>query len=288
MIGVSVVPMDSNLIELLASMENIGSGADLVNTNEALNQVSNMIARQWGDKVGRDTQGRSKIQIDKSSPTSRKVYSRDKLVHWLEVGLPGYDMRQTHTKGKKSRVVKPRIGPGGKIITQWKVKNPDGSHRTVMAGSSYLIIPFFHKWKHGKGTESNKKLADYRYSIGKQMKTEGFQRSSIVTSAEDSSKVSPNYWGEKIKRAEYSWGSKVKFPDTPENANLQGMVAMDQSTKKKKQTGFMTFRVVSVNSPAGSWWHPGIKARHHLENIVNEGKEVITQVIQDGLKRDFG
>lgn len=282
MIGVSVVPMDSNLIELLASMENIGSGAKLENTNNALDQVSNMIARAWGAKVGRQ-----KIAIDKSSPTSRKVYSKDKLVHWLEEGLPGYDMRYTHTKGKKSRVVKPRLGPGGKVITQWKVKNPDGSSRTVTAGSSYLIIPFFHAKKDGKGKDS-KKIADYYPDVQRQVKSEGFQKSTVTVSPADSNKVSPNYWGEQIKRAEYSWGSRVKFPDTPENENIQGMVAMDQSTKKKNMTGFMTFRVVSVNSPAGSWWHPGIKARHYLENIVNEGKDVIKQVIQDGLKRDFG
>jgi len=282
MIGISVLPEDNNLIDLLASMEKIGSGADLVNTNIALDQVSNMIAKAWGAKVGRE-----KIEIDKTSPTSRKVFSRDKLVHWLEDGLPGYDMRYTHTKGKKSRVVKPRIGPGGKVISQWKVKNPDGTHRTVMAGSSYLIIPFFHAKKEGKGT-TDKKIADFYPDVQRQLKAEGFQKSSVVSSPANSNKVSPNYWGEQVKRAEYSWGSKVQFPDVPENENLQGMVAMDQSTKKKNMTGFMTFRVVSVNSPAGSWWHPGIKARHYLENIVNEGKAVIGQVIQDGLARDFG
>ena len=280
MFTMSIVPSDDVLVGLIARMRAIGTGAGLENTQSALDKMAQAIATKWQRQVGDKNVIERPIVID---PFTRRVYSKSKMVHWLEEGLPAYDMRQTHTHGPKSRVVKPRLGPGGKLITQWKVKNPDGSYRTVMAGSAYAIIPFHHHVAD-KGTDNNKKLGDVYNDVRRQMKPSSFKRSYVTKSPANSNTSTPNAMGDMVKRAEYEWGARLEFPDEPEFKNLQGMVPMNDP----KQSQYMSFRVVSVNSPASTWQHPGIKARHYLKNILDEGQEQIANVIEAALGRDFG
>jgi hypothetical protein len=277
----SVVPKDDVLINLLAGLRRTGSGSGLQNTHIAFEVMAKAVQTKWQMTVG------SKYKIEKPKridPFTIRVESEEKMVHWLEYGLPAYDMRQTHTSGAKSRVVKPKYGAGGKLITQWKVKNPDGTYRMVVAGSRYAIIPFFHDTKTKSEEGAQKTLGDVYNNVRKQVKTEGFKRSSVTKSPADSNTQSPNAMGEMVKRAEYDWGSRVEFPDEPEYDNLQGMVVMNSP----KQSSYMTFRVVSTNSPASSWQHPGIEARHHLKKILEEGQEQIRNVLREALGRDFG
>lgn len=276
MMTLSIVPQDSQLGNLIAAMNN-ADGLPL--TNKAMESLAIAITRTWQLKVG---PGKKINRPKRINPFTWRISSDDKVVHWLEVGLPAYDMRRTHPFGKKGRVTKPKLGPGGKVISQWKVKNKDGSYRTVMAGSPYLIVPFFHKTS-AKGGEK-RRLGDVYRDVLKQTKAEGFQRSTVTTSANQSSKASPNAFGEMIQRAEYDWGSRIKLPEEPENQNLQDMVVMNQ----QKQTQYMTFRVVSVNSPASTWQHPGIQAKHHLENTVRESEEVVKESLDTALKGDLG
>jgi hypothetical protein len=95
--------------------------------------------------------------------------------------------------------------------------------------------------------------------------------------------------GDMVKRAEYAWGNRIEFPEPEEGKedqyrNLRGMVAMGPPS----QSQFMSFRVVSVNSPPGAWIHPGIKARHYLQQIIERGSEQIEGVIHDALAKDLG
>ncbi len=279
MMTLSIVPSDPALVELIGALNSVGSGTGLKNTERSLAAVSGAVARGWQNSVGSN----HRIERRKDTPFSQTVFSRDKVVHWLEYGLEPYDMKHTHTKGKKSRVVKPRITKSGKMKMSWTQKRKDGSKYTVNAGDSYLIIPFRHMTKGGKKAEGQKSLSELYPKVQQQMKDPDFKRSMVTDSPETSGKVSPNYWGEQINRAKYSWGTRFVFPDTDENKNLQGMVAMGPP----KQSQFMTFRVISVNSPVGSWLHPGIKARHYLKNIIDRGQDKIQEVINEALKKDL-
>ncbi len=277
MMTLSIVPSDPQLVELIGALNAIGSGVGLRNTERALSAITGAVARAWQSEVGSDR----RIQREKKSPFSHEVYSDDKMVHWLEKGLMPFDMRMTHPFGKKSRRVKPRM-VNGKMVQQWEAKRKDGSKYTVAAGDEYLIIPFRHKTK-GINKSSKKSLADVYPEVKKAMGGEDFQRSKVTKSPAKSGKQSPNAWDEMVKRAEYSWGSRLDFPDNEEFKNLQGMVVMGPP----KQSQFMTFRVVSVNSPNGTWMHPGIKARHYLKNIVERGEAKIQTVLSEALKKDL-
>lgn len=278
MTTLSIVPSDPALVSLIGSMKALGKGAGLKNTERALSAISGAVARSWQKAVGSD----HVIEKEKLTPFTQKVFSRDKMVHWLEKGLQSYDMKMTHPKGKKSRLVKPRKSKNGELKTSWTKKRKDGSTYTVNAGDPYLIIPFKHKTSD-KGEKGIAKLGDIYGDLSKQMSSGEFSRSSVTTAPANSGKVAPNYWRQMINRAEYSWGSKLQLPDEEQYKNLQGLVAMGSP----KQTQFMSFRVVSVNSAQGSWIHPGIKARHNLENILEKGKDKITSAIEDALGRDM-
>jgi len=102
-----------------------------------------------------------------------------------------------------------------------------------------------HRTKGGKSEAGQSKTLEDVYPEVQKMMGEDFQRSKVTKSAEGSGKVSPNFWGESVERAEYSWGSRMSFPELDEFKNLQGMVVMGDS----KQSSFLTFRVISVNSP---------------------------------------
>jgi hypothetical protein len=274
----SVLPSDPVLVDLIGALNSVGSGAGFRNTERALSAISGSVAKSWQMAVGSD----HRIERKKLTPFSHSVFSRDDVVHWLEYGLAPFDMKMTHTKGQKSRIVKPRKGPDGKLIMSWSQKRKDGTTYTVHAGDPYLIIPFRHRTK-GKGKGDQKSLEDVYPEVKRQMQGEDFQRSKVTKSPEKSGKVSPNYWRHAVQRAEYSWGSRFDFPETDEYKNLQGLVAMGSP----KQSQFMSFRVVSVNSPAASWLHPGIKARHNLENILKRGQEQIRTVIEEALAKDL-
>lgn len=278
MTTLSITPSDPVLADLIGALHAIGSGAGLNSTQRALSAISGAVAKSWQTAVGSDR----RIQRKKLSPFVHEVYSEDDMVHWLEKGLKPFDMRMTHPFGKKSRRVKPRMR-NGKMISQWEGTRQDGSKYTVAAGDEYLIIPFRHKTK-GPRKESMKSLEAVYPEVKRQMGEEGFTRSTVTTSPAKSGNVSENAWGDMVKRAEYNWGTRLEMPEGDEFSNLQGMVVMGPST----QSQFMTFRVVSVNSPNGTWMHPGIKARHYLENILKDGEDKIQSVIEEALKRDLG
>lgn len=279
MLTLSMVPSDPNLVELIGALNSIGSGMGFRNTERAMSALSGAVARAWQTSVGSD----HRIQRKKVTPFTHSVYSTDKVVHWLEYGLKPFDMKMTHPFGRKSRVVKPRVIKG-KVVNQWTQKRKDGSTYTVRAGDPYLIIPFRHRTKNSKGQAGQKTLEDAYSDVQEQMQGD-FERSKVTVSAAESGKVSPNHWKFMVQRAQYSWGTRLQFPDTEEYKNLQGLVVMGS----KGQTQFMNFRIVSVNSPEGSWMQlSGIKARHYLENILNRGQEQMQTVIEDALKRDLG
>jgi hypothetical protein len=279
MMTLSIVPSDPTLVDLIGALNSVGSGGGFRNTERSFSAISGSVAKAWQGAVGPD----HRIERKKLTPFSHSVFSRDDVVHWLEYGLAPFDMKMTHTKGQKSRIVKPRKGPGGKLIMSWNQKRKDGSTYTVHAGDPYLIIPMRHSTK-GKGKEGQKSLEDVYPEVKRQMQGDDFQRSKVTKSPEKSGKVSPNYWRHAVERAEYSWGSRFDFPENDSSYdNLQGMVAMGPAS----QSQFMSFRVVSVNSPAASWLHPGIKARHNLENILERGQEQIRTVVEEAIKRDL-
>lgn len=285
MTNLNILPQDPVLVNLIAGLNSIGSMGGLRQTERALGMITDNISRAWQESVG----PKHTIERNQISPFTHIIKTKDQMVLWLEFGLVRFDMKYTHTKGKRSRRVKARR-LGNKLITRWNATRKDGSRYTVNAGDPYLIIPFRHDTRHdpgkdAKGARKGKKtLTDMYSKVQKQMKADDFMRTKVEVSADNSNVKTPNYWYDAIGRAQYSRGTTFSFPEGKEYQHLRGMIATGDS----KQSSFMTFRIVSVNSPRTSWIHPGIAAKRYLHNILEESQESIRNIIKDALKKDIG
>lgn len=257
MMYLSIVPSDPGLIQFISAINGIGNIEGFKTTQDNFENIVNGIASAWR-KV---TKNKYTINTVKKSPFAHSIFSTEKMMRFLEEGMPAFDMKDTHPKGKKSRVSK--------------------------KGVPYLIVPFRHGVKEG-GRFQDSGFSQIYNKLLYQIRLGEFKRSIVLKSAQESGKVEKNYWGESVERAEYDWGSRYEPQITNQMTEeqkttaerLRGLVAFPGS--------YMTFRIISENSPEGSWIHPGIKARHYLRDILNGNQEKIKSIIEESIKTDIG
>lgn len=276
MTTLEIVPTDSKLTDLIANFKKTAQSEKYPNTLQSLDAVGEAIQTGWQMKVG------SKGKIErKAQGLSQTIFSTDKMVHWLEFGLPSYDMKDTHTKGAKSRTIKSRVNSKGETVTSWYAKRGNTRYK-VHAGDRYLIIPFSHQTGDKAPAGSPPNFASIYRKYYK-----GFQATEVTGSREEvqKNKDAPNF-GKMVKRATYSYGDKVQNPTLPKN--LQGIVRMKQDTDGAKRSGWVSFRVLSQNSPADAWIHPGIQKQQHLKKMLDKNKMKIEEIVLDGMKKDLG
>ena len=155
----------------------------------------------------------------------------------LEEGHDEYDMKATLFNGTSKRA------------------------RRAKDGSIYLIIPF----RHGvPGTRGMPAMPKAVYALAKQM---AFSR--VI--AAPSTRTSATNWV--VPRWTYRWQDKLTQAQLatlkvePSVASkLAGMVRM----AKNRHTSYMTFRVMSTNSPAASWVRPAEPGLWPLRYAVDE------------------
>jgi hypothetical protein len=278
MMVLKLIPKDPVLMNMIAALNAMGVSKGFEKTKRAFDAYATAIKRSWQNAVGPD----HKIEMQKHSPFQTTVFSRDPMVGYLEDGMPSYDMKTTHPFGKKSRLVKPRRTGKGLLKMSWKCKRKDGSTYIQNANDAYLIIPMQHRTGIANRARAGQVGLNMIYGELLQSKQSSvFAESDVETPAATSGKRTPNIWGEMIGRAKYKWGSRLELPPIPELQDLQGMVSMKGGT-------YLTFRVVSVNSPKDSWIHPGIKARKYLAEIMNRNHEQIANIMDTAMKKDMG
>lgn len=188
---------------------------------------------------------------DDSSGLNATVYSDSKQLEQLTDGTPDveYDMKKTHPYGRKSRV--------------------------SAKGIPYLIIPFRWGTPNDKGT----KRAHFNNFIStKQYITNvlPMDKSLVLKRDENNLRYEKNFKGELIERARYSWKDRLSDDDSEnfesvngKTYNNSGMVRM----KDVKGSTYFTFRIISANSPEGSWIYkrkgkPGVDMIGALERAV--------------------
>ncbi|GMO51915.1 MAG: hypothetical protein Pg6C_17010 [Treponemataceae bacterium] len=194
------------------------------------------------------------IKVQMNGPFDYEVYSEAKIAEWIENGTEEIDMKETHTRGPRSRVSK--------------------------KGVPYLIVPF--RWGTAKNTVGFKNIipeAVYNMIRNK----EQFERSTVLNTTHDE----PNASGEQAARREYDWGDRLTGIDYVD-PNLEGMAAMDTGSSKKQHTGYFTFRVISADSPARSWIKPAMPARHVTQAVAKVTEEAISGMVESAVREDLG
>lgn len=279
------VTVDSMLMDLISNLQSLG-GKALPNTSKAFKMASDIVANQWRDYAlgNSDISGLEKlknpkggyaagIKVEKVSDMHYRVVNGSKVAAFIEHGTPEHDMKKTHPYGPKSRVANkgtkanPRLVPY--VIVPFRWGTPNGSDES--SGHFRNIIP-----------------KDIYKMIQAEMKASRFIRTRI----KGNDKIEPNYWGDEVRRNEYEtedgkpgWGSRLEAI----SGRIQGLTAFPtESGAEKRHSSYFTFRIISADSPAGSWIRPAQPARNVTRHIVNNTKDKVSNLIEAALKMDTG
>jgi hypothetical protein len=212
------------------------------------------------------------IKIDRKGPFDYEIYSEAEVAEWIENGTEDLDMKTTHPYGPRSRISK--------------------------KGVPYLIVPF--RW--GTPGRNGQKRVGFRNIIPDQIykqllisKKMKFQTSKVTASADTSDNLELNYNNHMVgvaSRAKYEWGDRVFSADVDsltdgshEDHFADGMVKMEG--QGRKSAGYLTFRIISADSPAESWKRKGMKARHVTNAVASLTQETVNDAIDSAVREDL-
>jgi uncharacterized protein YwbE len=147
--------------------------------------------------------------------------------------------------------------------------------RTAKDGHKYVIIPF----RHSKSSDAR---------LGYSGKAKAVSDPDLKTQLRAATK---KYGLDRMMRTatgKVVEGSVARIPaKAPVHPYLQGLTRIQKgnsgTTKTGKQTGaggLMTWRVMSENSPASSWQHPGVKAANLLPEVEAWVDKELDKVIE--------
>jgi len=280
MINVSIVPKDNFLAMFQARLKAIGAGS-LPATVSAFKAGVKVTQSTWKSyAMGEPIPGSSyrikhptggyaaAVQVRSDGPFDYTVFNDSQAARELDEGTAQLDMKLTHPYGQKSRVA----NHGTKKNPRWV---------------PYLIVPF--RWgTPGSSGHFRNIIPNQIYAMLRtQIKSGVFVRTKVLPT----SHVEPNFWGDSVQRAEYegeegqeNWGSMLRGV----GGNMEGMSVMDADTKKKRSSTYFTFRVISAESPAGSWIKPATPAMHITQHVADNVKDIISEMVESGMKVDLG
>jgi|GEM_PF-883580 len=280
MIKLTVMPKTDFLASLTAHLKGIGAGA-LPSTTQAFASGVELVAATWRDyAMGSPIPGTSArikhptggyaagIKVAQTGPFDYRVYNDSQIASVIENGAASYDMKTTHPFGPKSRVANkgtkknPRWVPYVIIPMRWGIPGSTGHFRNIIPEDIYK-----------------------RILAGQRAKTFERTRNTGNTHPE------PNWWGQQVQRAEYEgelgrplWGSQL----TGIGGNIEGLSAMASDSNGKRSTQYLTFRVISAESPAGMWIQPARPALNITQHVVRNTEELVNEMVNAGIMEDLG
>ena len=270
MIRVSVDLNDDLISQLKENLAGLSGGAGakaMPGTSRAFNMAAKLIQKSWqnwamgGSLVGAEDiknpnpRLASSIHITKASDFDINIETDSRFMERIQNGSPEFDMKTKYPYGKKSRIAQ-------------KGKNK---------GVPYLIIPF--RW----GTPNRDGSARAHFGnvipleVYKILQSRKFRRSETTGGTHPES----NFSGENIERAEYDWGDRIKDDDL---GNANGMVKMRSNTGST----YFTFRVISANSPSGSWVRKEVPPNDVVGAVEKTTRKNVEDLLQAGLEQDLG
>ena len=89
-----------------------------------------------------------------------------------------------------------------------------------------------------------------------------------------------------------SYGQRSKIIKTMEGerktyTHKTGIYSGMKNVGKAGHSQYMTFRTVSIHSPANSWWHPGTKARPLSKAVAQSTYEFVKEILTTALEKDL-
>lgn len=93
-------------------------------------------------------------------------------------------------------------------------------------------------------------------------------------------------WGERLGKTDIGWRSRIAPEEhqyTHTTSIYSGMVRMGSP----RHSTFMTFRVVSTNSPSNSWWSPGTDPKPVAAAVAQMTEPQVTVMIRAAFEADL-
>jgi hypothetical protein len=151
-------------------------------------------------------------------------------------------------------------------------------------GSIYTIVPFRH------GTPTAKTLPAMPREIYREAR-------QMAHSQITGHRIEKNAFGVPVTRNTYRWGERLGATLTGWRARIapegqeythttsiySGMVRMGSP----RHSTFMTFRVVSTNSPSNSWWSPGTDPKPVAAAVAQMTEPEVTVMIRTAFEADM-
>jgi len=227
----------------------------LPNTAKAMKAGAEMVQGTWVELAKGFPMARKIIPSIQTEQTGRfeyEIFSEAREADWVENGTKRIDMKETHTKGPRSRVSK--------------------------KGVPYLIVPF--QW----GTEEGTIRSGPRNIVPKQLLSLMLNKKFKPSAVKNGTYLSPNQRGQMVERRTYTWGDRAK--ETGDSFS-EGMVRFEQGEKGKRHGGYFTFRVISAKSPKDSWIRKATPGRYVTKLVVQEVEREIEELVNDAIMGDF-
>jgi hypothetical protein len=215
------------------------------------------------------------INADLNKDQLKEIYSKGPWTDWIEKGHGQIDLKPGMLRGPKARQGK---------------------------NGAYNIIPFRHGVPNSLKSNNPMPSNVYNYMKKETNRREAagdIGKSKIVGKGPETINRANGTMDLKLK---YQWGSKLpaslggtpktKFTTygsyTWKTGKYTGMVRMDTSTKRKTTSEYLTFRVVSIHSPASSWIVPPMEPllirRAVVDSLREETEKILKMAIEEDLK----
>ncbi len=273
------VSVDTLVPEFARALETAGVSVKVFpHLLSALNKISHIYRQAWtGYAQGAEIPGTPRrinsgaggyagsIQVDNTGDEVKYVFSDSPHHKYIERGHGEIDLKPGLLSGPKARLGK--SGPYNIVAFR---------HGTPQAQDHPMPIQVFQLMQQ----ETAKADAARKTSISRVTKTGGGR---TVLRASAMSKRGFAGWATR-QLNEYKWGASL-----PKSAGRKyaGMVRMQMQTGAAKRTGYITFRVVSVHSPARSWIVPPLQGIPIRDIVVKQMGEVASGIIKDALEEDL-
>lgn len=254
--------LDNNLLStLLSALKSTQSAGSMPNTAKTFNEISKITQVKWREfAMGGSLDGvksldnpsasySNSIKMKRNSTFDYTVGTGSEYAQRINDGTPEFDMKTKYPYGAKGRVSK--------------------------KGVAYLIIPF--RWgTAGHGAHFQMMSQDTNDIVSKfkmMMKTGGTH-------------TEPNFAGDEIVRNEYNSGKydRLKGVDT----SISNEVGMVRAETGKNTGAYFTFRIISADSPAGSWVRKAQPSRDAPRALINELSGDINSMLTDSMIADLG
>lgn len=261
------VTLDSDLLQTIQSQfsqfTGKKSGKIAPATKNSFDMASKVIQKSWKNwAIGGSIEGidnikspstrlSSSIKIKRSSDFDANIGTESMAMERIQTGTPEIDMKETYPYGTKSRMSKKNV-PYLIIPLRWGTPNKKGGVRAHF-GVGNTIPPDVAKFIQARSFKKSYKTGE--------------------THLEDNAK------GESIRRQEYNWGDRLE-----DSGNMNGMVKMASNNKST----YFTFRIISANSPAGTWIKKAVPAIDVVNAVEKTTRPIVEKLLDAGIRQDLG